>query len=520
MVKALLAGVSLIFAISAQAQNEFTIKGKISGLEDSTQIVLYRSDGQVMSQIAQDTVINECFTFKGETVGNAPEALMVSSHDKGFPNTWLDVWVAPGKETTVTGNNKLIRTWNVSADIQEQQDLNRYADACQEECNKEQEIYIQLMDLFSKGRTGNPSEEEKNAIRNEMKELQEKTDSLRLISSQKEIEIMQQTPKGTVWMDKLLGQCKQSKYMENYPYKEDLIALYNKLSDNEKNSQAGKEITVCLYPPVTVKEGDEMADTDLYDLQGNIHHLADYKGKYLLVDFWSRGCGPCMMALPEMKEISETWKDKVTVISLSTDTEKGWKEISKTKDMSWVNLNDFGGMSGLAAKYNVRGIPHYVIISPEGIILHSWSGYGKGLLKRKLNKWVNKSDRIMSVKKEGNTTIVDFPIEKSSNTETVEINRIELTGSETIFHMKAFNSPGYWVSIGKDTFLKTEDGTHYPLTSADGITPDERFTMPESGEYSFKLHFPALPAGTKTVDFIEGDCDSCFKIVGLSLTQE
>ena len=67
-----------------------------------------------------------------------------------------------------------------------------------------------------------------------------------------------------------------------------------------------------------------------------------------------------------MKEISATWKDKVTVISLSTDTEKGWKEISKTKDMSWVNLNDFGGMSGLAAKYNVRGIPHYVIISPEG----------------------------------------------------------------------------------------------------------------------------------------------------------
>ena len=48
-------------------------------------------------------------------------------------------------------------------------------------------------------------------------------------------------------------------------------------------------------PSVTVKEGDEMADTDLYDLQGNIHHLADYKGKYLLVDFWSRGCGPCMM---------------------------------------------------------------------------------------------------------------------------------------------------------------------------------------------------------------------------------
>ena len=84
MVKALLAGISLIFVISAQAQNEFTIKGKISGLEDSTRIVLYRSDGQVMSQIAQDTVINECFTFKGETVAMT----------KGFQTPgWMYGWL-------------------------------------------------------------------------------------------------------------------------------------------------------------------------------------------------------------------------------------------------------------------------------------------------------------------------------------------------------------------------------------------------------------------------------------------
>jgi len=86
--------------------------------------------------------------------------------------------------------------------------------------------------------------------------------------------------------------------------------------------------------------------------------------------------------------------------------------------------------------------------------------------------------------------------------------------------MKAFNAPGYWVSISKDTYLKTENGTHFTLKSADGITPDERFTMPESGEQAFKLYFPPLPAGTKTVDFIESDCDSCFKILGLPLTNE
>lgn len=310
------------------------------------------------------------------------------------------------------------------------------------------------------------------------------------------------------------------KYIKDFPYKEDVIALYNKLSDNDKQTAIGKEITVNLYPPVTVKEGDEMADADLYDLEGKIHHLAEYKGKYLLIDFWSRGCGPCMMALPEMKEIAESQKEKVTIISLSTDTEKGWKEVSKTKDMPWVNLNDFGGMNGLAAKYDVRGIPHYVLISPEGIILHTWSGYGKGSLKRKLHKWTNKENRVMSVTKKGNMTLIKFPAEKSSNTESIEINEIELTETQTTFRMKGFNAPGYWITIGAGTYLQTEDGSRYPLKSAVGITPDEHIVMPESGEFPFELIFPPLPAGTKTVDFIEGNCETCFKVMGLSLSKQ
>lgn len=520
MVKALFAGISLIFAVSAQAQNEFTIKGTVTGLKDSTVIMLFRSDGQVMSSIAQDTVFNESFCFREKTAEDKPEAVMLMARDKDFPNTWLDVWVAPNAVCTVSGNNKLLRTWDVSSNIKEQQILNRYKQATFDETNLDQELSIERMKKISLLRSGNLSAEDSDKLKKEMAEVEKKQDSVRHIISKKEIGIMQQTPVETIWMDKLRGLSMEMKYMKDFPYKKEVFALYEKLSNDEKQSAVGKEISVYLYPPVTVKTGDEMADADLYDLEGNVHHLADYKGKYLLIDFWSRGCGPCMMALPEMKEISETMKDKVTVISLSTDTEKGWKEISKTKDMSWVNLNDFGGMSGLAAKYDVRGIPHYVIISPEGIILHSWSGYSKGLLKRKLNKWVNKANRVMSVKKEGNTTIIEFPIEKSSNTETVEINKIELTGTETVFHMKAFNAPGYWVSISKDTYLKTENGTHFTLKSADGITPDERFTMPESGEQAFKLYFPPLPAGTKTVDFIESDCDSCFKILGLPLTNE
>lgn len=48
----------------------------------------------------------------------------------------------------------------------------------------------------------------------------------------------------------------------------------------------------------------------------------------------------------------------------------------------WNELRQ--GDTGLAARYKVMGIPHYVLISPKGIILDIWSGYGPGSLKSKL----------------------------------------------------------------------------------------------------------------------------------------
>ena len=79
------------------------------------------------------------------------------------------------------------------------------------------------------------------------------------------------------------------------------------------------------------------------------------------------------MALPEMKEISNQYKDKLTVISLSSDPEKTWKRASGQHEMIWENLNDLQGMNGLYAKYGVRGIPSYILISPQGKVLKKWT---------------------------------------------------------------------------------------------------------------------------------------------------
>ena len=92
------------------------------------------------------------------------------------------------------------------------------------------------------------------------------------------------------------------------------------------------------------------------------------------------------MALPEMKEISETYSEKLTIISISLDTDAMWKEAMNEHDTPWINIRDPKGYGGLAANYGVRGIPNYTMISPEGKVIDKWMGFGDGHLKRKVGE--------------------------------------------------------------------------------------------------------------------------------------
>jgi len=205
------------------------------------------------------------------------------------------------------------------------------------------------------------------------------------------VDILEKTNITSIWLDKmriiawLVTPSKENK--EYYgELRKKVEALYGRMSKEDKNTLHGAYITAQLFPPDIVGVGDDFADTDLLDMSGNVKHLADYSGKYLLLDFWSRGCAPCIMALPEMKEISETYSEKLTIISISLDTDAMWKETMNEHDMPWVNIRDPKTYGGLAANYEVHGIPNYTMISPEGKIVDKWSGFGDGYLKRKVGE--------------------------------------------------------------------------------------------------------------------------------------
>ena len=117
---------------------------------------------------------------------------------------------------------------------------------------------------------------------------------------------------------------------------------------------------------------------------------------------------------------------------------------------------------------------------------------------------------------QGQTRVIEQPAFDTWNSTTLEIDRIELSDTATVFYVDAFFRPHYWIQIVKETTLQA-DGKSYPIRSAEGITLSEKFWMPDSGTASFRLFFPPLPKGTRQVDFIEGNEERAFRIWGIRL---
>ena len=113
--------------------------------------------------------------------------------------------------------------------------------------------------------------------------------------------------------------------------------------------------------------------------------------------------------------------------------------------------------------------------------------------------------------------VVENPLIECANTSALDVVKVELTDTATVLHVNAYYRPHNWIRIDSGTYL-CADGEKYALTHAQGITPDSLFWMPESGEASFVLAFQPLPKRTDSFDFIESDCEDCFKLFGIDLT--
>ena len=110
--------------------------------------------------------------------------------------------------------------------------------------------------------------------------------------------------------------------------------------------------------------------------------------------------------------------------------------------------------------------------------------------------------------------VIERPVFDVWNSSTLEIDKIEMSDSATVFHIDAYFKPNNWIKIDKEAHIR-ENGSDEKLlvVRAEGISLGEKINIPGSGTISFKLYFPPLKPEITNIDFIESD----FKIWGIRL---
>ncbi len=125
--------------------------------------------------------------------------------------------------------------------------------------------------------------------------------------------------------------------------------------------------------------GHPAAAWEIKDFDGRTHTLDQYRGKVLVLDFWYRGCGWCMRAMPQVKRIASHYRGRpVAVFGMNNDqTEDDAKFVVKEMQLDYPVLRSLD----LPTKYGVQGFPTLIIIDQKGNVADIHVGYSPQLFE-------------------------------------------------------------------------------------------------------------------------------------------
>jgi thiol-disulfide isomerase/thioredoxin len=112
-------------------------------------------------------------------------------------------------------------------------------------------------------------------------------------------------------------------------------------------TELGDSLRIIQYPAkddiVGFRVGERIEKLDFQDLTGAT--VAQHNGKpYTVLDFWGTWCGPCIAGLPQLKAFYETYKDRLTLVSVAYDRDKNKvKQFIDDKQMPWLHKFEVQG---------------------------------------------------------------------------------------------------------------------------------------------------------------------------------
>ncbi|MET3501281.1 peroxiredoxin [Mucilaginibacter rubeus] len=155
-------------------------------------------------------------------------------------------------------------------------------------------------------------------------------------------------------------------------YEKELIGYADAIKNDFTDHPAVQRFVTQMESAKPVSIGHKAPDFSVRSIAGRPVKLSDYRGKYVMLDFWASWCPACRQENPNVVMLYNKFRTKgFTILGVSLDTDKDeWQRAVNADKLSWDHVSDLQRFDGPAERlYHIEALPSNFIIDQQGIII-------------------------------------------------------------------------------------------------------------------------------------------------------